>query len=170
MPTKIRFAVALLLAGISLTSAADEAPKLSSAARDFIAKGALLVLKACDLPKGVCGKSRFTITGESGGDSNDEKRVTRQMSMDGLELEMSYPVTRPSKFYLSQVIIGGGQWKIPRGLDLGSNAAKVRAVLGQPSYVNDDCYEYVYEEKQSSASLCFKDDKLVKLVWDQMID
>ena len=92
------------------------------------------------------------------------------VGQDGLELEMSYPVTRPSKFYLSQVIIGGGQWKIPRGLDLGSNAAKVRAVLGQPSYVNDDCYEYVYEEKQSSASLCFKDDKLVKLVWDQMID
>ncbi|MES2103452.1 MAG: hypothetical protein V4634_05490 [Pseudomonadota bacterium] len=170
MPTKIRFAVALLLAGISLTSTADEAPKLSSAAKDFIFKGAMQVLKDCDLPKGVCGKSRFTVTSESGGNSNDEKRVTRQMRLDGLELEMNYPVTNPRKFYLSQVSISGGLWKLPRGLDLGSNGAKVRTVLGQPSYVNDDCFEYVYEEKQSSASLCFKDDRLVKVVWDQMID
>lgn len=170
MPNNIRFAVALLFAGISLTCAADEVPKLSSAARDFVFKGAPQVLKACDLPKGVCGKSKFTVTGESGGESNDAKGVTRQMRLDGLELEMNYPVTNPRKFTLSQVSISGGQWKIPRGLDLGSNAAKVRAALGQPSYVNDDCFEYVYEEKQSSASLCFKDDKLVKLVWDQMID
>ncbi|WP_394778091.1 hypothetical protein [Undibacterium sp.] len=170
MPTTFRFVVALLLAGVAVTSAADETPKLSSAARDFIVKGATQVLKACDLPKGVCGKSRFTVTGESGGNSNDEKQVTRQMRLDNLELEMNYPVTNPRKFTLTQVSVNGGQWKMPRGLDLGSNAAKVKAALGQPSYVNDDCFEYVYEEKQSGASLCFKDDKLVKLVWDQMID
>ncbi|MES2069570.1 MAG: hypothetical protein V4488_04430 [Pseudomonadota bacterium] len=170
MPTKIRYAVALLCTGLSLASNADEAPRLSAAARDFIAKGALQVLKACDLPKGMCGKSRFIITSESGGESNDQKRLTRQMKLDGLELEMNYPVTNPAKFYLSQVSVNGGGWKIPRGLDLGSSAAKAKSVLGPPSYVNDDCYEYVYEEKQSSASLCFKDDRLVKLVWDQMID
>ncbi|GGC78858.1 hypothetical protein [Undibacterium terreum] len=170
MPNKIRFAIALLFTGLSLAAAADEVPKLSSTAKDFVSKGALQVLKACDLPKGVCGKSRFTVTSESGGESNDAKGVTRQMRLDGLELEMNYPVTNPRKFYLSQVSLSGGQWKIPRGLDLGSNTAKVKSVLGQPSYLNDDCYEYVYEEKQSGASLCFKEDKLIKIVWDQFID
>ncbi len=161
---------ACALPAVSVPAFATEERTLTAAAQRFIAKGAEPTLSMCTLPKPRCGDAKLIAKEDISAESNDEKRIARTITFEGLELGLTIPVVNPRRYLVAKVEISTSKWPVQRGLHVGQSQSKVMEVLGLPTTETGNCIEYFTEALQSSAGFCFANGRITKVVWERWID
>ena len=158
------------LSVVSFAAFATEERSLTTAAQNFIVKGAEPTLRKCALPKPRCGDAKLLGNENLPGESNDEKRLTRTITFDGLEIALTIPVMNRRRYLVGKVEISSSKWPVDHGLQVGQLQNRVVDVLGLPTTEAGNCIQYFNEISQSSVGFCFSSGRIAKILWERWVD
>lgn len=158
---------ALLL--IAASSFSEEAG--NDKAAKFVATGAAVALKHCDLPARRCNDKPLVVKNVVHGESNDEKRSVETLTQPGLEAEVVFVFPKRHPYYIGALTLTDAKWQSTGGLRVGWNRVAVLSLLGEPRSTSGDACDYYFNEPvQGQLSICYKNDLVRQMRWEYFVD